>query len=289
MASTRQLKSRIKSVKGTKQITKAMQLVAASKMRKAQEASQLSVLYARTARELLTQLRQLTDVQHHPLFAKRDKVKGRLVILVSGDKGLSGAYNSNVLRAYTKLLQSDIEHGVATHTIAIGRKGSQLVARIKGAELAGVYHNFPERPTANDLKPVIDTAIDMFTSGQVDAVDIIYTRFVSTVVQEPDTLRLLPAGFTESEVSDELKLATFEPSTEEVLNSATRRLLEVQLYQALLDGVASRYSMQMLAMQNATDNATELVDDLTLEMNKVRQAAITQELSEITGGVEALK
>jgi F-type H+-transporting ATPase subunit gamma len=288
MASTRQLKSRVRSVGSTRQITKAMQLVAASKMRKAQEASRRSILYARTARELLTQLRQVTDVMRHPLFTEH-KVKARLVILVTGDKGLAGAYNSNVLKSYTQLLQKDTERGIATRTIAVGRKGSQLVARIKGVELVGAYHEFPEQPTGNDLKPIIDTAVDMFMGGEVDAVDIIYTRFVSTVVQEPNTISLLPAGFSDAKVSDALRLSTFEPSTEDVLNNATRRLIEAQLFQTLLDAVASKYSMQMLAMQSATDNATELVDDLTLEMNKVRQAAITQELSEITGGVEAMK
>jgi F-type H+-transporting ATPase subunit gamma len=265
-----------------------MQLVAASKMRKAQEATQRSALYARTARELLTQLRQLTDVKRHALFGERE-VNGRLVILITGDKGLSGAYNSNVLKSYTELLKEDMEQGIATRTIAVGRKGSQLISRIKGLELAGAYHEFPEQPTSNDLRPIIDTATGMFISGEVDAVDVIYTRYVSSVVQEANTLRLLPAGFTKTKVSDALRLSSFEPSVEEVLDKATNRLIEAQLYQAILDAVASRYSMQMMAMQSATDNATELVDDLTLEMNKVRQATITQELSEITGGVEAMK
>jgi F-type H+-transporting ATPase subunit gamma len=288
MASTRQLKSRIRSVGSTRQITKAMQLVAASKMRRAQEASRRSSLYARSARQLLTQLRELTDVKRHPLFRERP-VKSRLVILITSDKGLAGAYNSNVLKNYTNLLREDIGEGIATRTIAIGRKGSQLVARLKGVELVGAYHEFPEQPTGNDLRPIIDTAIDMFTSGEVDAVDVFYTEYVSSIRQEASVQRLLPAGFAEAKVSEALQLSSFEPSVSAVLDNATRRLLEVQLFQAILDAVASEHSMRMLAMQNATDNATDLVDDLTLEMNKVRQAAITQELSEITGGVEAIK
>lgn len=288
MASTRQLKSRVKSVKGTRQITKAMQLVAASKMRRAQEVAAQVQLYSDAARELLTHLRSLPETNTHHLFVER-KIDSRLVILVTSDKGLAGAYNTNVLKRYTELLKSDRDAGIKTKTICIGRKASQFAARIKNTEVIGVYENFPERPTDNDLEPIVATAINSFTDKSVDSVDIIYTKYKNSITQIASTKRVLPAGFQEVEVSEAVAQASFEPSAEEVLEATTRRLIAVQLYQSYLDSVASEQSMRMLAMKNATDNAGDLIDDLTLEMNKVRQAGITQELSEISGGVEAMK
>lgn len=288
MASTRQLKSRVKSVKGTRQITKAMQLVAASKMRRAQDVAAQVQLYSQAARELLTHLRSLPDTRHHHLFVDRP-AKNRLVILITSDKGLAGAYNSNVLRRYTDRLKIDKEKGVTTKTICIGRKASQFVARLKNSEVLGVYEQFPERPTDNDLQPILNTVISQYESGEVDGVEVIYTRYVNSITQIAETKELLPAGFQETEVSQAIAQSSFEPSAEEVLEATTQRLIAVQLYQAYLDSAASEQSMRMLAMKNATDNAGELIDDLTLEMNKVRQAGITQELSEISGGVEAMK
>ncbi len=288
MASTRQLKSRVKSVKGTRQITKAMQLVAASKMRRAQEVASQVQLYSDAAREILTHLRSLPDTQNHHLFVERP-VKNRLVILITSDKGLAGAYNSNALKRYTQRLKQDVDAGIHTKTICIGRKAAQFVARVKETDIIGVYEGFPEKPTDNDLEPIISTAITQYTAGDIDAVEIIYTEYVNSINQVASTKELLPAGFQEIEVSESIAQATFEPSAEEVLEVVTERLIAVQLYQSYLDSVASEHSMRMIAMKNATDNAGDLIDDLTLEMNKVRQSAITQELAEISGGVEAMK
>lgn len=288
MASTRQLKSRVKSVKGTRQITKAMQLVAASKMRRAQDVASQVQLYSDAARELLTHLRSLPDTQNHHLFVERP-VKARIVILITSDKGLAGAYNANVLKRYTQRLKTDKDEGIHTKTICIGRKAAQFVARIKDAEVIGVYEGFPEKPTDNDLAPIVTTAITQFTETEVDAVEVIYTEYQNSINQVASTKELLPAGFQETTVSETVAQASFEPSPEEVLEVVTERLIAVQLYQAYLDSVASEHSMRMIAMKNATDNAGDLIDDLTLAMNKVRQAGITQELSEISGGVEAMK
>jgi len=288
MASTRQLKSRVKSVKGTRQITKAMQLVAASKMRRAQDVANQVQLFSDAARELLTHLRSLPDTRHHHLFVDRP-AKNRLVILITSDKGLAGAYNSNVLKRYTERLKIDKQKGVKTKTICIGRKAAQFVVRIKDTEVLGVYEQFPERPTDNDLEPIVNTAITLFSEGKVDAVEVIYTEYKNSITQIANTKELLPAGFQETEVSQAIAQSSFEPSVEEVLEAATHRLIAVQLYQAYLDSVASEQSMRMMAMKNATDNAGDLIDDLTLEMNKVRQAGITQELAEISGGAEAMK
>lgn len=288
MASQRQLKGRIRSVKNTRQITKAMELVSASKMRRAQESSQATSLYASVARELLTQLSRLSDTKAHALFADRP-IRRRLIIMITSDKGLAGAYNSNVLKMYARQLSDDAANGIETRTIAIGRKGSHFVSRLKSNDVIGVYENFPERPTGAEIGPIMATAINQFMSGEVDAADVIYTKYINSITQTATIQRLLPAGFDETEVTESIEQAEFEPSVEQVLESATIRLVDSQLFQALLDSQASEQSMRMVAMKNASDNAGDIIDALTLEMNKVRQAGITQELSEISGGVEAMK
>ena len=287
MASLRQLKQRIRSVKNTKQITKAMQLVAASKMRRAQDIDKASTPYSHAASELLTYLAGQGVTHDHPLFVQR-KVSTRLLIVISADKGLVGAYNANVLKAYLRELSADKKAGVSNQTITIGRKSSQFAARLKDVEVVGVYEQLPDRPEGSELRAILDTARQQFVSGEVDAVDLIFTEFRSSIDQQVKVQRILPAGFTETEVSQEVRDALYEPDVETVLSETVNRLIEAQIFQALLDGKASEYSMQMIAMKNATDNASELADDLTMAMNKVRQGAITQELAEISGGVEAL-
>ena len=287
MASTVALKSRIRSVKNTKQITKAMQLVAASKMRRAQEADKASAPYTRAANELLTYLASQGVTTQHPLFQKR-KIKTRLLLVVAADKGLAGAYNSNVIRAYTQELKNDDAKGVKNTTLAVGRKATQFVTRIKDTEIVGVYENLPDNPAGQELYAILDTVRTLFIDGTVDAVDMIYIEFVSSISQQAVVRRVLPAGFEETAVSDTVREAQYEPSLESVLDGVAYRLVGAQIFQALLDARASEHSMRMMAMKNATDNATELADDLTLAMNKARQAAITQELAEISGGAEAI-
>jgi len=287
MASTQVLKSRIRSVKSTRQITKAMQLVAASKMRRAQEATKASAPYALAARELLTALSTHTSVKNRAPFVARP-VKTRLLIVIASDKGLAGAYNSNLVRVYADELKADDKAGIKNTTITIGRKAAQFVARIKDTEVLGAYEELPDKPDGSELRAILDSARTLFSNEEVDAVDIIYTDFVSSVNQEAKILRLLPAGFEPATEAGVARDVTYEPSTEEVLDGVVYRLVGAQIYQALLDSRASEHSMRMMAMKNATDNASDLVDDLTLEMNKARQGAITQELAEISGGVEAL-
>lgn len=287
MASTQQLKSRIRSVKSTKQITKAMQLVAASKMRRAQEADKASEPYTHAANELLTYFAEHGITEGHPLFQRRP-LKRRLLIVVAADKGLAGAYNSNIVKAYIRELEDDDKKGIKNATIAIGRRAAQFVTRLKDTEIIGVYENLPDHPGGREFRAVLDTAREKFTRGEVDAVDVIYTEFISSMVQKVDVLRVLPAGFETTEVPTEIRDALYEPSLNAVLDGVAYRLVSAQIFQALLDARASEHSMRMLAMKNATDNASQLADDLTLEMNKARQGAITQELAEISGGVEAL-
>lgn len=290
MASRQQLKHRIGSVKNTKQITRAMQMVAASKLRRAQDAAMGPREYARMARELLTHLRSLGNegAKEELLFNERP-IKRRLIVLITSDRGLAGAYNSNVIREAIRQLIEDDKAGVKTSLIAVGRKAAQAAARLHGTEVIAAYQNLPEQPTASELRPLLTTAVELFENGTVDAVDVISTQFISTMRQEVVKQRLLPAGFEEEAVSAEIISATIEPSVDELLEAATMRLLEAQLYQALLDARASEESMRMIAMKNATDNAGDLIEDLTLAYNTARQAHITQELAEIVGGAEAMK
>jgi len=289
VASQRQLKSRIRSVKNTKQITKAMQMVAASKMRRAQDATKATAPYSRTAREILSYLAKQGETKNHPLFEKRD-VKNRLLIVVASDKGLAGAYNSNVAKQYVRELMVDDHAGRKPKTIAIGRKVTNFVTRLKDAELVGAYEDLPDALEGHELRPALDSAFKLFTAGDIDAVDMVYTEFVSSVSQIVKTERLLPAGDISADPQDaSIAQAIFEPDAEAVLSNVVYRLLNAQLFQAYLDARASEHSMRMLAMKNATDNASDLIDDLTLAMNKARQASITQELAEISGGAEAMK
>jgi F-type H+-transporting ATPase subunit gamma len=192
-----------------------------------------------------------------PLFAKR-KVKNRLYVVVTSNTGLAGAFNANVLKLLAQGLQKDRDEGVQSHIITIGSKGAQFVRRIGGINLVAVYPPFSDRPTANDVRPILNTVINQFEDGSVDDVQVIYTVF------------------------------NFEPDVETVVEQVTTRLVEAQVWQAILESLASEHAMRMIATKNATDNANELIDDYTLELNTARQAAITQELAEISGGAEAL-
>lgn len=287
MASTRQLKSRIRSVKSTKQITKAMQMVAASKMRRAQDATKASSAYSKSARQLLTYFASQGIVKDHRWFVKRP-VKTRMLIVIASDKGLAGAYNTNVFKEYLRVLREDDVRGIKNQTIAVGRKASQFVTRLRDTEILGTYEDLPDRPEGAQFHAILNTAKDAYELKQVDAVDVLFTEFVSSITQTAATFRLFPAGFDETEVPGYVRDAKYEPNIERVLDDAAYRLIGSQLFQALLDARASEHSMRMLAMKNATDNASDLVEDLTLAMNKARQGAITQELSEISAGVEAM-
>ena len=322
MASTQQIKARIKAVKNTKQITKAMELVAASKMRRAQEATISSREYVRTARQILAKLRQLTDVSKHPLFTVRE-VKSRIIIVITSDRGLAGAYNSNVLRHLTKELQHDRDNDIDTKVITIGKQAAKFAGKVSDIEVLASYNNFPEKPTIADLAPILNTVKTAFvgqdeeiivqveadtdadidtdenktvkkkktvkSAPSADAIDILFTDFKSSVLQEVSQQRLLPAAMGEDHVVKGLEDAIFEPSPKKVLESISGKLVDVQLWQAYLESQASEQSSRMMAMKTASDNAGDLIDDLTLAANSARQSAITQELAEIVGGAEAIK
>lgn len=288
MSNATSLKRRIGSVKNTKQLTKAMELVSASKMRKAQAGAVSSREYRENSLEIFRRLSTISDVSIHPLFDRRT-IKTKLTIVITSDRGLAGAYNSNVLKVLTGNILADQSRHIKPQVIAIGRQAGQLVHRLDGVKVVGTYPMFSKQPTPSDIRPIITTALRLYESEEIDAVDLIYTQFISNMSQEVKTLQLLPTPAPENGKLSELEVAFLEPSVEEIIQDATLRLVEAQLWQALLESLASEHSMRMVAMKSATDNASDIIDDLTLEYNTARQAAITQEIAEIVGGAEAMK
>lgn len=292
MASTITLKRRITSIKNTRQITKAMQLVSASKMRRAQEYALRSRAYRDMAYDLLARLNATREVETQPLFKSRE-VSSRLYIVVTSNSGLAGAYNANVLKQLALGLQQDRKSGVTSKVVVIGSKGVQFVRRLKNVELLAFYPAFGDEPSANDLRPILTTLMEQYTTESVDEVRLVYTLFKSNISQIAQSTQLLPASIEEftgdnAAPADAKLISNFEPSVETVVEQVATRLVEAQLWQAVLESQASEHSARMMAMKNATDNANELIADYTLEYNTARQAGITQELAEITGGAEAL-
>lgn len=286
MASTITLKRRITSIRGTRQITKAMELVSASKLRRAQEYAKRSRDYRDLAYDLLKKLNAMSEVERLPLFRKRT-VKNRLYIVITSNTGLAGAYNANVLKLLTQGLQKDRAGKVKSHVITVGSKAAQLARRLSDVDLMAVYPPFGDQPTANDIRPILNTVIEQYTSEAIDEVRVLYTNFKSNLVQEVQDLQLLPAPLMDVD-SAAAPISNFEPDVETVVQEVTTRLIEAQIWQAILESLASEHAMRMVATKNATDNANDLIDDYTLALNTARQATITQELAEITGGAEAL-
>lgn len=288
MASTITLKRRITSIKNTRQITKAMQMVSASKMRRAQDYAFRSRAYRELAFSLLSRLDAMKEVERQPLFTARP-VKTRLYIVVTSNSGLAGAYNANVLKLLTQSLRADRDTKVASRLIMIGSKGAQFARRLENVDLLAVYTELKDQPDANDVRPILNMLMGQFNDQSADEVQLIYTMFKSNLVQEAQKLQLLPATLdTVDSKTSGGDSSNFEPDVNTVIEQVTTRLVEAELWQAVLESLASEHSMRMISMKNATDNANELIDDYTLEYNTARQAAITQELAEITGGAEAL-
>ena len=229
----------------------------------------------------------MTDVTTRPLFARRT-VKKRLIIAVASDRGLAGGYNSLALKQFANELKKDKQNNVKNDVITVGKKATEFTAKVNEVDVIGAYHDFVDNPTAEDLRPILITAIQGFETKKYDAVDIVYTNFISSVNQQPATTRLLPVAFEDVEIPSHLQDAVFEPTPAQVLHEVTERFIEVTMMQYMLESAASEHSSRTLAMKNATDNANDIVDDLTLALNTARQAAITQELAEITGGAEAI-
>lgn len=292
MPSTRAIRGRIRSVKNIAQITRALQMVASSKMRRAQERVEQSRPYADQMRELVSRLARVTgeDVGNLALLKQRP-VRNIGYVLFTPDRGMSGALSSNINRkAYASAQeQQQALAGQGTRPtieyVAVGRKGRDYVTRNQ-YHLAAEFTNYGDRPSLNDASAIAQVATDAFLKGEVDAVYVVYPRFVNTVTQQPTVVQLLPVQpppVEEGSRSEKIDYI-YEPDAASIFEALLPRYIDMQVYQALLETLASFYSAQMVAMKNATDNANDLLQDLTLTYNKARQTAITTQILEIVAG-----
>jgi F-type H+-transporting ATPase subunit gamma len=286
MASLRDIQRRIRSVKNTQQITRAFQRVAFSRLRVAQARTLASRPYAEAMQDVLRSLPRVTGSERDALQEQRP-VANILVVHVTPDRGLCGALPGNINRRLARFI---VEHPEPVSVIATGRRGRDFVLR-SGRKLVADFSGMGDAPSAADAASVARAAIDEFRSGRVDAVYLTYTRLISTLRQEPALIQLLPVAPAEEQQAEDRPRAVyeFEPEPGAVLQALLPRYVEMQLYQALLESKASEQSARMVAMQNASDNAEDLVESLTLIKNKARQAGITRELAEIVGGAAALE
>ncbi len=280
MAALSGIKRRIRSVSSTKQITKAMQLVAASKLRRAQDSATGPKAYTEAAKIILGQLSVGAEAQRNPLFEVRPVLSG-LTILIAGDRGMAGAFNGNILKAFAKHVDS---LGVSQQIICIGRRAANYGSLLSDITEIAAYEMDSNDADIGLAQPVLEEAIELYKSGAVDAVHLVYTHFVSTIKQDAMVEQLLPVIAQ----SGEPTVGELEPDPETLLDYAIMRVLEAQVLQAILESRASEQAARMVAMMNATDNASDIIEDLTLEFNNARQAAITQELAEISSGAEAI-
>ena len=287
MPSVREIRGRIKSTRNTARVTNAMQMVAASKMRRAQEQVVGSRPYAQKLRAVLAGLAAQgagDGDDGHPLLLSRP-VKKVLLLEVTPDRGLAGGLPSNINRAAGRFL---LAQGVPTTVVTVGRKGRDFMVRT-GQDLQASFPGLGDNPSMSDCLPITAMLTQLYTDGLVDEVHIAYTRFVNTLIQEPVIAQLLPINPGELEEPGAPADYQYEPDAATVLNTLLPRFLDTQVYQAVLESNASEQSSRMVAMRAATDAAEEMVDSLTLELNKARQAMITAELLDLVGGVAALE
>jgi F-type H+-transporting ATPase subunit gamma len=288
MPAFRDIVRRIDSIRNTQKITKAMQVVAATRLRRAQAAVQATRPYSEKMLEVLQTTAERATEYKHPFLVRREG-KRAVMILVTTDKGLCGAINVNNIRAATRYMN---EHHAEGHQyVTIGRKGRDSLLRFRRqviAEVSGVS----DRPTVVEIMPAITVALEEFTKGNTDAVILCYSKWISTMKQEPVVQVLIPAEIPQRERGAGTGPSAdyiYEPDPESVLDGLLPRYVETQVFQAVLENKASEYSAKMIAMQNATEAAGDLIDALTLYANKVRQAGITTELMEIVSGAEAMR
>lgn len=287
MATPREIRRRIRSVRNTAQITRAMEMVSAAKMRRAQERVRAARPYAERIRTMIAGLSALGDqeaVAEFPLLEQRE-INRVGVVLVTADRGLAGAFNTNIIRRAVRFIRD--ETGKPAELITVGRKGRDFFSRY-GQDIEAEFTALGDAPSMDTLRPIIGVAVEDFVAGKVDAVYLIYTKFVNTLTQVPEVLQILPITPPEEAMAEEqVRDFIFEPDPHTVLEALLPRYVETLVYQALLESIASEHSARMVAMRAASDNANDFINDLTLTLNKARQAAITREVSEIAAGAAA--
>ena len=283
MASLREIRRRVRSVKNVAKITKAMEMVSASKMRRAQRNTQATRPYSDRMRDVMGELTtRAGQTLAHPLLTTRANVQRIGLVIISPDKGLCGALVSNVMRTASRFILDQRKQGRTVEVLTVGKKARDFAVRT-GLSLEAEITGLGDAPTLIDILPVATNVINGFGQGRYDEVHVVFTAFINTLTQRPERRRLLPIEPPQQSEGTRVDY-TYEPTQEEVLNALLPRFVEVQLYQVILESIASEHSARMTAMRNATDNAKDLVRDLTLSANKARQAAITKELAEISAG-----
>lgn len=288
-AGVREFKRRIRSVKNTQQITKAMEMVAAAKLRRAQESAEASRPYTETLQGTLARLAAVSFDVRHPLLDKREDVRKVGYVVVTADRGLCGAYNTNIIRIVEQSIQED-DRNLETGIIAVGRKARDFYR--KRGRVDAEFVNLGDNVSYADAREVAQYVMNAYENGEVDQVYLVYARFINALRQIPTVTQLLPLETPEEDTSSESTRIIdylYEPSAEEILLTLLPKYVGSQIYHAMLEGKASEHGARMTAMGNATENAGEIIDSLELAMNKARQAAITDEILDIVGGAEALK
>ncbi|SRR5579871_1072529 len=296
MPSTREIRGRIRSIKNIAQITRTMQMVASSRMRRAQERVEQSRPYSEQLRALVSRLANITgeDLGDEVALLKQRPVRNIGYVLITPDRGLSGALPSNINRkAASSALEAQRQYAEqgehpGVEYVAVGRKGRDFVLRNQ-LRMVAEFTNYGDRPSLLDASAIAQVATDAFLKGEVDVVYLVYARFVNTVTQVPTVIQLLPVQPPAQEEGEQKVIEyIYEPDPASIFQALLPRYVDVLVYQALLESLASQYSAQMVAMKNATDNANDLIQDLTLTYNKARQASITTQILEVVAGAEAL-
>ena len=286
MAVGKEIKGKIRSVQNTQKITKAMEMVAASKMRKAQDRMAEARPYAERIRRTIGHLAQANPEYRHPFMVQRE-VKRVAYIVVSTDRGLCGGLNINLFRRVVSELREHKANGVETEFMIVGTKGLSFFKRL-GGKIVSKVTGLGDKPHLNDLIGPIKVLLDNYRDGHIDRVVLVSNEFVNTMTQKATPLQVLPVQPVEDETLLDNWDYIYEPGAEELLDGILMRYIESQVYQAVVENVACEMSARMIAMKSASDNAGQIIEDLNLEYNKARQAAITQELAEIVGGAAAV-
>lgn len=287
MAGGREIKTKIKSVQNTRKVTRALEMVSASKIRKAQDRMKASRPYARAMKQVIGHLAQANSEYRHPFLVEREEVKRVGYVIVSSDRGLAGGLNNNLFRKVLADVRQWQDKGIGVDVVTIGQKASTFFRRIKVDMLASVTH-LGDVPRLDQLIGVIKVMLDAYESGKVDRVYLVYNDFVNTMTQRAAFDQLLPLAAADSLDTRHDWDYIYEPDAQTVLEHVLTRYVESLVYQAVLENVASEHAARMVAMKAASDNASKLIDTLNLVYNKARQAAITQEISEIVGGAAAV-
>jgi len=305
MASGREIKTKIKSTQNMRKVTRALEMVSASKIRRAQDLMKASRPYARAMRKVIAHVAQASTELTHPFLIERETVRRVGYVVVSTDRGLCGGLNSNLFRRLLPAIQQWQEKGVEVDVVAIGQKAVQFFRRLKGVNLLASVTHLGEKPKVEQLVGVIKVAMDAYKGGQMDRLFLAYNDFVNTMTQRPSIDVLLPLPLVASELQAQQAAGEsayagitldqahdwdyiYEPDAATVLGHVLNRYIESVVYQAALENLASEHAARMVAMKSASDNANKVIGELTLVYNKARQAAITQEISEIVGGAAAV-